>query len=167
MDNRFDGFAVNLYLDDEESWLAHFVELPEVSAFGDSPEVALAELASAWDAVRQRISMKAFQYQWLQPVKATQAHSTFVSIEACIERLRLKQPVKVFRSMPLSPKNFLKPLALYDRFKTCKLLILKRSLVGNTIFLGISKVILSKYSKSHQVGQGGLPLLLVSAQNAY
>src|SRR5260364_391358 len=100
MDNRFDGFAVNLYLDDEESWLAHFVELPEVSAFGDSPEVALAELASAWDAV-----------------KATQAHSTFVSIEACIERLRLKQPVKVFRSMPLSPKNFLKPLALYDRFK--------------------------------------------------
>lgn len=52
MDNRFDGFAVNLYLDDEESWLAHFVELPEVSAFGDSPEVALAELASAWDAVK-------------------------------------------------------------------------------------------------------------------
>src|SRR5260364_192310 len=43
MDNRFDGFAVNLYLDDEESWLAHFVELPEV---------ALAELASAWDAMK-------------------------------------------------------------------------------------------------------------------
>ncbi len=52
MDNRFDGFAVNIYLDDDGAWLAHFVELPEVSAFGDTPEVALSELASAWDAVK-------------------------------------------------------------------------------------------------------------------
>ena len=52
MDDRFDGFAVNLYLDDDDAWLAHFVELPEVSAFGDTPEVALNELASAWEAVR-------------------------------------------------------------------------------------------------------------------
>ena len=53
MDDRFDGFAVNLYLDDDDAWLAHFVELPEVSAFGDTPEVALNELASAWEAVRR------------------------------------------------------------------------------------------------------------------
>ncbi len=52
MDNRFDGFAVNLYLDDDDAWLAHFVELPEVSAFGDTTEVALDELATAWDAVK-------------------------------------------------------------------------------------------------------------------
>ena len=52
MDNRFDGFAVNIYLDDEGAWLAHFVELPEVSAFGDTPEVTLGELACAWEAVK-------------------------------------------------------------------------------------------------------------------
>jgi predicted RNase H-like HicB family nuclease len=52
MDNRFDGFAVNLYLDDEGAWLAHFVELPEVSAFGDTPEAALNELACAWNATK-------------------------------------------------------------------------------------------------------------------
>jgi len=53
MDDRFDGFAVNLYLDDEGDWLAHFVEQPEISAFSDSPESALEELAIAWDAVKE------------------------------------------------------------------------------------------------------------------
>ena len=52
MDNRFDGFAVNIYLDDDGAWFAHFVELPEVSAFGDTPEITLGELATAWDAVK-------------------------------------------------------------------------------------------------------------------
>src|SRR5260363_381654 len=71
MDNRFDGFAVNLYLDDEESWLAHFVELPEVSAFGDSPEVALAELASAWDAVKATYINEALQERVAPPQKGS------------------------------------------------------------------------------------------------
>jgi len=53
MDNRFDGFTVNLYLNDEGDWFAHFVEMPEVSAFADTPEQALQELAIAWEGVRE------------------------------------------------------------------------------------------------------------------
>lgn len=56
MDSRFDGFAVNLYLDDDGAWLAHLVELPEVSAFADTPEGALEELAAAWDVVKATYS---------------------------------------------------------------------------------------------------------------
>lgn len=51
--DRFDGFGVNLFLDEDGEWLAHLAELPAVSAFGDSPETALQELEAAWDAVKQ------------------------------------------------------------------------------------------------------------------
>jgi predicted HicB family RNase H-like nuclease len=51
--DRFDGFTVNLYQDDEGDYLAHFVELPGVSAFADTPEEALNELAEAWAGVRE------------------------------------------------------------------------------------------------------------------
>lgn len=46
--DRFDDFTVNVFL--EEDWLAHFVERPEILAFGDSPEAALKELKIAWQA---------------------------------------------------------------------------------------------------------------------
>ena len=49
--DRFDGFTINVYLDDDGDWLAHFVELPEVSAFAATPEAALDELAQAWGGV--------------------------------------------------------------------------------------------------------------------
>ena len=52
MKDKFDGFAVNLYPDDDGAFLAHLAELPEVSAFGATPELALKELASAWRAVK-------------------------------------------------------------------------------------------------------------------
>ena len=51
-DDRFDGYAVNIFLDDEGDWLAHFVEMPAVSAFAETPEAALDELAMAWDGVK-------------------------------------------------------------------------------------------------------------------
>jgi predicted HicB family RNase H-like nuclease len=51
--DRFDGFTVNMYQDDEGDYLAHFVELPSVSAFGATPEEALNELAQAWTGVRE------------------------------------------------------------------------------------------------------------------
>jgi len=35
--DRFDGFTVNVFLDEDGDYLAHFVELPNVSAFGESP----------------------------------------------------------------------------------------------------------------------------------
>lgn len=52
MHDRFEGFTLNLFRDDDEDYIAHFVELPEISAFGKTPEIALNELASAWEGVK-------------------------------------------------------------------------------------------------------------------
>ena len=49
--DRFDGRAVNPYLDDDGDWLAHLVELPEVSAFAATRARALDELAQALEGV--------------------------------------------------------------------------------------------------------------------
>jgi len=51
--DEFDGFSINLFLDEEGDWLAHFVELPNVSAFAATPRRALAELAQAWKGVKE------------------------------------------------------------------------------------------------------------------
>lgn len=53
MSDRFDGFSVNIFQDDTGDWIAHFVERPEISAFGKTPEKALRELAVAWKGVKQ------------------------------------------------------------------------------------------------------------------
>jgi predicted RNase H-like HicB family nuclease len=50
--DRFDGFTVNMHLDEGGDWLAHFAEMPGVSAFAATPEAALGELAQAWAGVR-------------------------------------------------------------------------------------------------------------------
>lgn len=52
-DDRFDGFTVNLFLEEDGDWLAHFAERPEISAFGNSPEAALQELETAWEGVKE------------------------------------------------------------------------------------------------------------------
>ncbi len=49
----FDGFSIELFRDDEGEWLAHFEELPTVSAFGLSPEEALEELKEAWGTMKE------------------------------------------------------------------------------------------------------------------
>ncbi len=49
----FDGFTINLFLDEDGDYLAHFVEMPNVSAFSDTPEGALKELAVAWKCVKE------------------------------------------------------------------------------------------------------------------
>ena len=51
--DMFDGFAINLFLDEDGDYLAHFVEMPNVSAFSDTPEDALKELAVAWEGVKE------------------------------------------------------------------------------------------------------------------
>jgi predicted HicB family RNase H-like nuclease len=51
--DRFDGYTVNMFLDEDGEYLAHFVELPNVSAFGESPEEALSELAMAWEGMKE------------------------------------------------------------------------------------------------------------------
>lgn len=53
--DRFDGFSVNIFLDDDGEYLAHFVEMPNVSAFGDSPEQTLRELETAWEGVKESL----------------------------------------------------------------------------------------------------------------
>lgn len=50
---EFDGFSINLLLDEDGDWLAHFIELPNVSAFAATPQRALAELAQAWKGIKE------------------------------------------------------------------------------------------------------------------
>ena len=51
--NDFDGFSIELFLDEEGDWLAHFLELSFVSAFGATAEEALHELQEAWQAMKE------------------------------------------------------------------------------------------------------------------
>lgn len=53
MDDRFDGFSAELFLDETNDWVAHFLELPNISACGDTPEEALHELKEAWEAMKE------------------------------------------------------------------------------------------------------------------
>ena len=51
--DEFDGFSIELFKDEDGDWLAHFEELPNVSAFGNSPENALLELHEAWHGIKE------------------------------------------------------------------------------------------------------------------
>ena len=51
--DSFDGYAVEMFLDEDKDWLAHLVELPAVSAFGPTPDAALRELDVAWAAAKE------------------------------------------------------------------------------------------------------------------
>jgi len=56
MRNEFDGFSIHLLQDKEGDFVAHFVELPNVSAAGSTAEEALLELKEAWDAMKESYS---------------------------------------------------------------------------------------------------------------
>ena len=49
----FDGFMVNMFFDEDGDYLAHLVELPNVSAFGPTPAEALRELKTAWELMKE------------------------------------------------------------------------------------------------------------------
>ncbi|MXZ01788.1 type II toxin-antitoxin system HicB family antitoxin [Candidatus Poribacteria bacterium] len=49
----FDGFMVNVFFDEDGDYLAHLVELPNVSAFGPTPAEALRELKTAWELMKE------------------------------------------------------------------------------------------------------------------
>lgn len=51
--DKFDGFTVNLFFDEYGEYSAHFVKMPNVSAFSDTPEDALRELAVVWKGVKE------------------------------------------------------------------------------------------------------------------
>ena len=49
----FDGFTVNVFLDEDGDYMAHFVEMPNISAFSDTVEGAIKELKQAWEGVKE------------------------------------------------------------------------------------------------------------------
>lgn len=51
--DQFDGYGVELFIDEDADWVAHLAELPNVSAFGPTMEKALDELAVAWELVKE------------------------------------------------------------------------------------------------------------------
>jgi len=51
--DQFDGYSIYLGEDEDGDFLAHFIEMPQVSAFGDTPENALHELKIAWDGIKE------------------------------------------------------------------------------------------------------------------
>ncbi len=53
MHNEFDGFSIYLFQDNEGDFVAHFVELSNVSACGSTAEEALSELKEAWEAMKE------------------------------------------------------------------------------------------------------------------
>ncbi|HEU5282052.1 MAG TPA: toxin-antitoxin system HicB family antitoxin [Gammaproteobacteria bacterium] len=53
MHKEFDGFSIHLLQDEDGDFVAHFVELPNVSASGASAEEALTELKEAWEAMKE------------------------------------------------------------------------------------------------------------------
>ena len=56
--DRYDGYSVHLFLDEDGDWVAALAELPSVSAFGGSPEAALGELDIAWAAVKESYAVR-------------------------------------------------------------------------------------------------------------
>ncbi len=50
---EFDGFTVTLHPDEEGDWIAHFLELPNVSAFATTPNEAVEELKEAWTLMKE------------------------------------------------------------------------------------------------------------------
>lgn len=53
MHDQFDGFSIYLSEDEDGDFIAHFVELPNVSAFANTPEEAIHELKIAWEGVKK------------------------------------------------------------------------------------------------------------------
>ena len=53
MSDQFDGFSIYLAEDEDGDFLAHFVEMPNVSAFANTPEDALRELKIAWEGIKE------------------------------------------------------------------------------------------------------------------
>jgi predicted RNase H-like HicB family nuclease len=62
-------FTVNLFLDEDGDYLAYFVELPNVSAFGATRDKALTELGAAWKLMKE-----CYQDDGLAVPKASSRH---------------------------------------------------------------------------------------------
>lgn len=87
---RFDGYAVNLFYDEDGEYLAHFVELPNVSAFGETPEEALKELETAWKLIKESYREEGRELPVAPPGESTADSLTFVLTNGCIEHWQPK-----------------------------------------------------------------------------
>jgi len=124
--DAFDGFSIELWKDDDGDWLAHFEELPNVSAFGNSPETALIELKEAWEVMKESYishnelipiapSKKEYSGQFnvridrrIHRALAVEAAQAGISLNALVAQklsLSVKNKINMLPSMGLT-KNF-------------------------------------------------------------
>ena len=73
---------MNVFLDEDGDWLAHFMELPNVSAFGPTPERALKELDAAWALVKESYAEEGKPLPVAPRVGSSAASSRYGLIEA-------------------------------------------------------------------------------------
>jgi predicted RNase H-like HicB family nuclease len=87
----FERFTIQLFLDEDNNWMAFFVELPEVSTFGETTEDALKELRAAWALVQasyrdENESIDTFLFkQMLNRVHERNAHLSPEEVEALVQ----------------------------------------------------------------------------------
>lgn len=118
----FDGFMINVFFDEDGDYLAHLVELPNVSAFGATPAEALAELKTAWELMKecyqadgeplpQAPSRKGYEGPLNVPVDAQLYHAladeaakSGMSLYTLVAQ-KLTKPLTTADSRPLFQKN--------------------------------------------------------------
>ena len=118
----FDGFMINVFFDEDGDYLAHLVELPNVSAFGATPSEALAELKTAWELMKecyqadgeplpQAPSRKGYEGPLNVPIDAQLYHAladeaakSGISLYALVAR-KLTKPLTTADSRPLFQEN--------------------------------------------------------------
>ena len=66
---NFDSFTISLYMDEQEDWLAYFQEMPNISAFGDTPQEALEELKTAWELTKEYYLSQGLSIPFLRIVR--------------------------------------------------------------------------------------------------
>ncbi|MFA6409499.1 MAG: type II toxin-antitoxin system HicB family antitoxin [Gammaproteobacteria bacterium] len=95
---EFDGFSVNIFLDDDGDWVAHFIELPNVSACGSNVDEALRELKIAWEGVKKSyrqhgenvpLAPSAKKYSGHFNVRIDKRLHRNLAMEACVAGLSL------------------------------------------------------------------------------
>ena len=116
--DEFDGFSIELFRDEEGDWLAHLEELPNVSAFGNTPGEALKELKEAWEAMKESYASRNEPIPMAPSQKEYSGHFNVridkrvhraLAIEAA--RAGISLNALVAQKLSLSTKNPLSPLA--------------------------------------------------------
>ncbi|MEG3436910.1 type II toxin-antitoxin system HicB family antitoxin [Pannus brasiliensis CCIBt3594] len=67
---HLDRLSIELSLDEQGDWLARFLEMPTISAFGDDPLQALEELKIAWELVKEDYREKGLEIPILSHQKS-------------------------------------------------------------------------------------------------